>query len=170
MREIVTNWQHASSFQDRFGSDITATENFRGDLTYTLKADRLKEIFTALRDDFGFEMVMDLFGMDYSGASDRPGNRLVVVYVLYSLSEKFHLRIKALVPDSNPEIESLVEVYAMANWFEREAWDMFGIKFKGHPNLTRILCHGEFKGHPLRKDYPADKFQRTKKTHLSSDL
>ena len=70
--------------------------------------------------------------------------------------------LKAFVSDADPTIDSVSSVYAMANWFEREIWDLYGIVFEGHPHLTRILTHAEFQGHPLRKDYPAEGYQRLK--------
>ena len=82
-----------------------------------------------------------------------------MVYHLLSLSAKRRLRIKVRVDESNPEIDSMTSLWGSANWLEREVWDMFGIRFTGHPNLKRILMYEEFQGHPLRKDYPVNKRQ-----------
>jgi len=93
--------------------------------------------------------------VDYAGRK----YRFDVVYHLLSLSAKRRLRIKVRVEESNPEIDSMTSLWGSANWLEREVWDMFGIRFTGHPNLKRILMYEEFQGHPLRKDYPVNKRQ-----------
>jgi NADH-quinone oxidoreductase subunit C len=84
-----------------------------------------------------------------------------VVYHLYSLEKKARVRIKARLPEEDPSIDSVIGVWEGMNWYEREAWDMYGIVFRGHPNLSRILLYDEFQGHPLRKDYPKTKRQPT---------
>ena len=89
-----------------------------------------------------------------------PGEaRFVVVYHFFSLKHKHRLRLVVPVKDAEPELDSLTPLWAGADWLEREVWDMFGIRFKGHPNLKRILMYEEFEGHPLRKDYPVNKRQ-----------
>lgn len=89
-----------------------------------------------------------------------PGQaRFVVVYHFFSLPLKHRLRVEVPVNDADAEIDSLSSLWAAANWLEREVWDMFGIRFRGHPNLKRILMYEEFVGHPLRKDYPVNKRQ-----------
>ncbi len=85
--------------------------------------------------------------------------RFEVVYHFFSLPLKRRIRLKVPVEESKPEVDSLVPLWAAANWFEREVWDMFGIRFRGHPDLKRILMYPEFEGHPLRKDYPVNKRQ-----------
>lgn len=88
-----------------------------------------------------------------------PQARFEVVVHFFSLPLKHRLRLKLPVEETNLEVDSLTPLWASANWFEREVWDMFGIRFKGHPNLKRILMYEEFVGHPLRKDYPVNKRQ-----------
>ncbi|MDO8730884.1 MAG: NADH-quinone oxidoreductase subunit C [Candidatus Omnitrophota bacterium] len=85
--------------------------------------------------------------------------RFEVVYHFFSLPLKRRIRLKVPVEESKPEVDSLVPLWAAANWFEREVWDMYGIRFRGHPDLKRILMYPEFEGHPLRKDYPVNKRQ-----------
>jgi NADH-quinone oxidoreductase subunit C len=85
--------------------------------------------------------------------------RFVVVYHLFSLSRKHRLRLEVPVEEADAEVESVTSVWAAADWLEREVWDMFGIRFRGHANLKRILMYDEFVGHPLRKDYPVNKRQ-----------
>ncbi len=89
-----------------------------------------------------------------------PGEtRFAVVYHFYSLTHKHRLRLAVPVEEAEPELDSLTSLWAGANWLEREVWDMFGIRFQGHPDLKRILMYEEFEGHPLRKDYPVNKRQ-----------
>ena len=85
--------------------------------------------------------------------------RFVVVYHFYSTKHKHRLRLVVPVEEAEAEVDSLTSLWAGADWLEREVWDMFGIRFKGHPNLKRILMYEEFEGHPLRKDYPVNKRQ-----------
>ena len=85
--------------------------------------------------------------------------RFVVVYHLFSMALKHRLRVEVLVDDDDPELDSVSHIWAAADWLEREVWDMFGIRFRGHPNLKRILMYEEFGGHPLRKDYPVKRRQ-----------
>jgi len=87
------------------------------------------------------------------------GYRFEVVYHVYSLVRNHRLRVKVPVTEADPVVDSLTELWKSANWFEREVWDMFGIHFRGHPNLKRILMYEPFEGHPLRKDYPVNKRQ-----------
>jgi len=112
-----------------------------------------------LRDhpELGFEQLIDLCGVDYAAYGDRPreGNRFAVVLHLLSIKNNSRLRVRTFCPDDEfPVIASLVEVWPVANWFEREAFDLFGIVFDGHPDLRRILTDYGFVGHPFRKDFP----------------
>jgi len=112
----------------------------------------VKDALAALRDhsDTRFDMLTDLTAADYVGRVPR----FEVVYQLYSLERNHRLRVKAAVPEEDPVVPSVSSVWNAALWAEREAWDMFGIRFAGHPDLRRILMYPEFEGHPLRKDYP----------------
>ena len=110
-----------------------------------------------LRDDLGFEQLTDLCGVDYSAYGDRPreGARFAAVTHLLSIRNNWRLRVRSFCPDDEfPVLASLVEVWPSANWFEREAFDLFGIMFEGHPDLLRILTDYGFVGHPFRKDFP----------------
>ena len=112
-----------------------------------------------LRDDpaFGFEQLIDLCGLDYAAYADKPreGPRFAAVVHLLSVRNNWRLRVRAFCPDDDfPLLASLVEVWPSVNWFEREAFDLFGIVFEGHPDLRRILTDYGFVGHPFRKDFP----------------
>ncbi len=136
---------------------VLETHAHVGDATACIDPERVVEVARLLRDDseLEFEMLTDVTAVDYLG--EEP--RFEMVYHFYSVAGNRRLRIKARVPEEPAEIDSLVDVYASANWMEREVWDLYGIRFKGHPDLRRILLYEEFEGHPLRKDYPKEKRQ-----------
>jgi NADH-quinone oxidoreductase subunit C/D len=119
--------------------------------TWIVRREVLADLARELRDnrETRFDLLMDLAGVDYP---DRP-ERFEAVYHLYSVPRNARLRLKVPVPESDPVLPSLNPVWKAANWAEREVYDMFGLRFTGHPNLSRILCHEAFEGHPLRKDY-----------------
>ena len=124
-----------------------------GELTLHIKRERLAEVAFKLRDtpSLRFEMCLGVSGVHYP---EQSGRELHVVYVLLSLTHNRRVRLEVNVPDSDPHLPSLVEVWGGTNWHERETWDMFGIIFDGHPGLTRILMPDDWPGHPQRKDYP----------------
>jgi len=123
----------------------------RGELTLHVKRERLVEVSTILRDKLLFEMCLGVSGVNYPADTNRE---LHAVYPLLSMTHNRRIRLEVSVPDSDPHIPSLVEVWAGNNWNERETFDMFGIIFDGHPGLTRILMPDDWRGHPQRKDYP----------------
>ena len=127
------------------------------ELTLEVPAADYLAIANRLRDEFAFEEMIDLCGVDYAAYGDRPreGPRFAAVVHLLSVSRNVRLRLRAFCPDDEfPAVASLVEVWPAANWFEREAFDLFGIVFEGHPDLRRILTDYGFVGHPFRKDFP----------------
>jgi NADH-quinone oxidoreductase subunit C len=136
---------------------VLETHAHVGDATACVDPERVVEVARLLRDDSAleFEMLTDVTAVDYLGQEPR----FEMVYHFYSVAGNRRLRIKARVPEDPAEIDSLADVYASANWMEREVWDLYGIRFKGHPDLRRILLYEEFEGHPLRKDYPKEKRQ-----------
>ena len=130
-----------------------------GEITVEVPAARYLEVCRRLRDDAAlrFEQLMDLTGVDYASYGDRPreGPRFAVVLHLLSLTHNWRLRVRAFCPDDQfPVLPSLIEVWPSVNWYEREAFDLFGIVFEGHPDLRRILTDYGFIGHPFRKDFP----------------
>jgi NADH-quinone oxidoreductase subunit C len=143
----------------KFGDDIVATHSDLGDDTAQVRREKIVEICTFLRDDpdLRFDLAMDGTAVDYLG--EEP--RFEVVYHLYSIAKKHRVRIKARVPEEDPVIDSVIPVWVGMDWFEREVYDMYGIVFRGHPNLRRILMYEAFEGHPLRKDYPKARRQPT---------
>jgi NADH-quinone oxidoreductase subunit C len=142
---------------DRFGEVILARHTTHGDDVAIVQRERILDILRFLRDepDLAFDMCSTVTAVDYY--SREP--RFEVVYQLYSTRRKHRVRVKSPVPDEDPSIDSSVGIWSGNNWFEREVWDMFGIKFKGHPDLRRMFLWKSFVGHPLRKDYPKDRRQ-----------
>jgi len=130
-----------------------------GELTVTVDAANYLEVATTLRDHaaLAFEQLVDLCGMDYSAWQDRPhdGPRFAAVSHLLSVRHNWRLRLKVFCPDDDmPLVASVTPIWTSANWFEREAFDLYGIIFEGHLDLRRILTDYGFIGHPFRKDFP----------------
>lgn len=124
--------------------------------TRIIKREEILETCRRLRDGEEFDFMLDLCGVDYPGRSE---GRFQVVYHLYSSATNRRMRLKVNLAEGAAELASVAGVWPAANWFERECFDLFGIKFLGHPNLKRLLLYDGFEGHPLRKDYPLDKRQ-----------
>lgn len=128
-----------------------------GELTVEVPASQLMSVSERLKSSHGFEQLIDLCGVDYAAYGDAPreGPRFAVVLHLLSVKDNVRLRLRAFCQDDAfPVVASLVEVWPAANWYEREAFDLFGIVFDGHPDLRRILTDYGFVGHPFRKDFP----------------
>jgi len=150
-----------SVLKEKFGDAIVETHSHLGDDSAVVAPSLWKDVCAFLRSDpqMSFDMIVDLCGVDYP---DRSEGRFEVVLHLYSIARRHRVRLKTRVGDAEgdgAEVDSISEIWPGANWFEREAYDLLGISFKGHPDLRRILMYPEFEGHPLRKDYPANKTQ-----------
>jgi NADH-quinone oxidoreductase subunit C len=145
-----------------FGAAIVATSTRFGELTIEVRREDLHRVCLALRDDpaFAFEQLMDVCGVDYSTygaespAGARQGPRFAVVYHLLSIRHNARLRLRTWLDGEPPVVDSVTDIWNSASWFEREAFDLFGIVFEGHPDLRRILTDYGFIGHPFRKDFP----------------
>ena len=174
------NQDLAARLEAHFATDVTSCTVARGETTLVIAASKLVEIAKALRDesDFAFEILIDLCGVDYAeygmeewqqtehttynrideGEDDamveRPRARFAVVYHLLSVARNQRLRLKVYLDEEPPRVNSVVEIWNCADWYEREAFDLFGILFEGHPDLRRILTDYGFIGHPFRKDFP----------------
>jgi NADH-quinone oxidoreductase subunit C len=148
--------------RERFGPAIAHTHAHRGDHTVVVARESLLPLLTFCRDDAGlaFDMLTDLTAVDYSAFPGREdGPRFEIVYHLYALAHNHRLRVKVQVSEDEPVVPTAMGLWPIANWLEREVWDMFGIRFAGHPDLRRLLLYEEFVGHPLRKDYPINRRQ-----------
>ena len=147
---------------ERLGAGILETHAHRGDHTAVVSRDAIVDALAFCRDDaaLGFDVLMDLTAVDYltyPGREDGP--RFDVVYHLYSVTHNHRLRLRVPVEQDDASVPTASTLWPIANWLEREVWDMFGIRFAGHPDLRRLLLYEEFVGHPLRKDYPIDRRQ-----------
>jgi NADH-quinone oxidoreductase subunit C len=149
----------AQRLRDHLGDRAADLQSACGELTLTVAAGAYREVAAALQAlaPLGFEQLIDLCGVDYSTYADRPwaGRRFAVVLHLLSVSNNWRLRLRTFCPDDDfPVIDSVLPVWAAAGWYEREAFDFYGIVFDGHPDLRRILTDYGFVGHPFRKDFP----------------
>ena len=136
--------------ETRFQDNIFLKNSFRDELSLTVTKDSLIEIMTFCKNDLGFDYLVDLTAVDNLGTNPR----YEVVYELYSYSDSCHLRIKVGVDESEREVSSVVGLWPTANWHEREAFDMIGVTFSGHPDMRRILMWEGYPYYPLRKDFP----------------
>lgn len=142
----------AELLQEKFPEEVVEVSEFRGDTTVVVKPERIVEICRTLRDDptVSFKYLSMIAAIDYYPKSPR----FAVVYNLYSHRNHDRITLKAFLDDAAPVIDSVTSVWSTADWHEREAYDLMGIRFKGHPNLRRILLPQQWKGFPLRKEYP----------------
>jgi NADH-quinone oxidoreductase subunit C len=147
------------ALQTTLGDAVRRLERARGEITITVDAARYLEVARTLRDApaLRFEQLIDLCGLDFSDYKNEPwdGPRYAVVSHLLSVTHNWRVRLKAFCGDDDlPSLPSVTEIWNSANWFEREAFDLFGILFDGHLDLRRILTDYGFIGHPMRKDFP----------------
>ncbi len=150
-----------SSLQNILSNKIVSLHEQLSEITIIVRPEEILTISEILRDHpkLSFDMLVDLCGVDYSayggGANNQGNNRFAAVYHLLSVKHNFRLRVKAYADnDEFPVIDSVVDIWPSVNWFEREAFDLFGIVFSGHPDLRRILTDYGFIGNPFRKDFP----------------
>jgi NADH/F420H2 dehydrogenase subunit C len=173
--------------KEKHPSSVLEAEEKLGYLVITVRREEILKVCRTLKEDpeTDYNLLLDICGVDYSAyGKSREGTvaatiewpgyeasklerkeRFDVVYHLYSFPKKHRVRLKVRVPEEDPMVDSVTPVWKAANWFEREAFDLFGIAFKGHPDLRRILCHQEFKGHALRKDYDPGQRHLLKQTY-----
>jgi len=146
-----------TSLTDLLGDKLVGMEEKLGELTVVVKAAGMLDTLTRLRDTVGFEQMIDLCGVDYSAYGDGAweGRRFAIVYHLLSVAHNVRLRVRIFAEDDDfPVLESVADIWPCANWYEREAFDLYGIVFTGHPDLRRILTDYGFVGNPFRKDFP----------------
>ena len=155
MADSHTHIENVSVLRDAvlngLGTVVSSTEIINGELVVNVPRDSIVKVLTFLRDDVNcqFKMLMELCGVDFPEREDR----FDIVYCLLSLSLNQRIRVKTQT-NTNSAVPSVTGVFSAANWWEREAWDLFGIYFSDHPDLRRILSDYGFEGHPLRKDFP----------------
>ena len=148
----------AARVEERFAGQIDNCVVALGELTVEVPAAHLLGVCRALRDEseFGFEQLIDLCGVDYSQYAEGAwqGPRFAAVYHLLSVSNNHRIRVRCYAHGEVPMVPSVIGLWSSANWYEREAFDLYGIVFDGHPDLRRILTDYGFVGHPFRKDFP----------------
>ncbi|HSF06870.1 MAG TPA: NADH-quinone oxidoreductase subunit C [Methylomirabilota bacterium] len=148
--------------RERFGAAVVDARAPLGEPTAVVERGAILDVLRFCRDDdrLAFAMLTDLTAVDYlkfPGREDGP--RFEIVYQLYSLRHNHRLRLKVRVDEDDAVVPTAVPLWPIANWLEREVWDMFGVRFEEHPDLRRLLLYEEFAGHPLRKDYPINRRQ-----------
>ncbi len=146
-----------TSLTDLLGDKLAGMEERLGELTVVVKAAGMLDALTRLRDAAGFEQMIDLCGVDYSAYGDGAweGRRFAIIYHLLSVAHNMRLRVRIFAEEDDfPLLESVTDIWPCANWFEREAFDLYGIVFTGHPDLRRLLTDYGFVGNPFRKDFP----------------
>jgi NADH-quinone oxidoreductase subunit C len=141
-----------NSVSQLLGDKLHAKVEFRGETTYTIAAEYLKEVARFCRDDLSFDYLLDISSVDNSGQEPR----FEMVYELYSLTLGAHLRLKLTVSETIGAVDTVSDIWPTANWHEREVYDMMGIKFTGHPDLRRILMWEGYPFFPLRKEFPLE--------------
>lgn len=139
--------------RSKLSSQLLESSLSLGDVVVRIDRKNLLDFFRLLKldADLAFNFCLDVTAVDWL---DSQTERFELVYHLLSLNYQQRLRVKVWVPEENPEVDSLTGLWSVTNFLEREVWDMYGIKFKNHPDLRRIMMYDEFEGHPLRKDYP----------------
>ena len=147
----------------RFQNKVSDFEMIHDILTCSASPDISKELirYAHEHEELNFNFLTDLCGMHYP--DNAPERRFAVVYLLHNWYSNIRLRVKVFLPESEPVIDTVTEIFKAANWMERETYDFFGIVFKGHPNLKRILNHDDMKAFPLRKEFPLEDRFRTDK-------
>lgn len=138
--------------KEKFPEAIVDVVEFRGETTVVVKKEKIVEVSKFLKEDpeLKFDYMVDMAGVDYY----REKERFAVVYNIWSIENKARLRLKVFVDEDDPVVPSVTSVWSAANWNEREVFDMFGIKFSGHPDLRRIYMPEDYEYYPLRKDFP----------------
>ncbi|MCD6339923.1 MAG: NADH-quinone oxidoreductase subunit C [Verrucomicrobia bacterium] len=141
----------ARQLQGRFPRQLGEPAEFRGEISVELSdPEQVIEVCRFAKESLGFDFLLDITGVDLC----RETPRWLIVYELYSLAARAHLRLKTRVPEEKSELPSVTNVWRAADWHEREIWDMLGVRFRGHPDLRRILMWEGYPYHPLRKDFP----------------
>lgn len=146
------------TLSQKFPQEVADLKAERGQQWGYVRKDAVKKVLSFLKNECDFNILMDLTCVDYLHWEEKA-ERFEVVYNVYSMKRNERVILRAKVAEDDASVESVASVWPGADWFEREVWDMFGVRFEGHPNLKRILMYESFQGHALRKDYPYSKRQ-----------
>lgn len=148
----MTGQELVASLGKICGAKIAAKSEFRGETTFTLAREHLRDVARFCRDELGFDYLLDISSVDNYG--EEP--RFEVVYLLYSLSMNVHVRLKVRATEDDPTVDTISDIWPAADWHEREIYDMMGIRFNNHPDLRRILMWEGYPYFPLRKEFPVE--------------
>lgn len=148
----MTGPELLNSLGKLFGSKIIDRTEFRGETTFVITADDLREVARFCKEELSFDYLLDITSVDNFG--EEP--RFAIVYELYSMTLTIHLRLKLHLSEDNPSVDTLSDIWPTANWHEREIWDMMGLHFNNHPDLRRILMWEGYPYFPLRKEFPLE--------------
>jgi NADH-quinone oxidoreductase subunit C/D len=138
--------------RSRFGDAVIGVDRSYDDLVFIVNKSGAHDIFVYLKNDCGFDMLVDIAGVDCLHL-EGSAERFEIEYILYATAKDHRVRVRVRVPETDLSVDTVTDLWQSANWGEREAFEFFGFEFEGHPNLKRLLTHHEFEGHPLRKDY-----------------
>lgn len=143
---------------EQFPDEVLDSEVYQGLPQASVRPGRIRDIIAFLKSDAGggYTMLSDLTCADYLELGDERPARFGVIYQLTAFRRSARIMIRAMVAEEDPTLDSIIPVFAAADWAEREVFDLYGLTFRDHPNLTRILCPDDFEGHPLRKDFPLE--------------
>ncbi|MEN8188877.1 MAG: NADH-quinone oxidoreductase subunit C [Thermodesulfobacteriota bacterium] len=144
----------AEALQKQFPGSVREVRSHRGQLAVFVNREPIVDICRYLKEDHLMNHLNCLCGVDNLKRKGLHHSRFEVVYQLYSIENRVALRLNALIPDDDPSIDSVTDLWTGADWLERETWDLVGIRFNNHPGLERILMPSDWQGHPLRKEYP----------------
>jgi NADH-quinone oxidoreductase subunit C len=150
----MTPQQTIETLQARFGADSFTTSEFRDNVRAHVPVDKLFAVMQCLKQDCGFDFLVDVTAVDYLNYPTATTDRFAVIYCLLNTVEGHRFYVKCFVNDPDPTVPSVYSLWKTADWTEREVFDMYGIRFSGHPDLRRILMPDQFEAYPLRKDYP----------------
>lgn len=141
--------------KDRFGDKILSEYSHRGQLSFYIEPSAVRDVAVALKDDpeLKFDFLMDICSVDHLGRPAEKDGRFEVIYTMLSIKNNFRFMLRTRIKDDSVTIPTLCNDWHCANWLEREVWDMMGITFDGHPDLTKIITNDDVEGHPLRKDF-----------------
>jgi len=159
MEETTLNHTILAKLETKFGTKVTAVSEPYGLLTFATTKDVIINVLSFLKSDIGFNFLTDITAVHYPGKD----HGIAVVYHLHNMVEKARVRIKVFISEQNPTIPTATTVWKGANWMERETYDLFGVKFEGHPDLRRILNMDDLGVHPMLKQYPLEDPNRVDK-------
>jgi NADH-quinone oxidoreductase subunit C len=152
MRQPVPSMenQYLQQLTTQLQDKVKRAHIYVGEISITVNAEECFAVLKSLKEEFGFSMLADIVAIDHY----TDEKRFEIAYNLFNLDQNRRLRVKTYVEEANPELDSAVPIWPAANWYEREAWDMMGIRFRNHPDLRRIYMPEDFQYFPLRKEFP----------------